>query len=619
MNKNRRIVWVLAAAVAGVSFGGLISEAAAQQRVGTDGRALDANNRIGSSGYNQPGSGANTVAGNQVVTGNVTAGRQFRGTINYTDPFAFRGPTGGINSDRFVRGTSGVPIPGTTANNNAGDYRPFYGESRTVERPPGYTLEAPGTGYVPGGRISREAGDLRLGRPFDVPPIVQPLPGQLILPGPVDPNTQQQSVITASPLYGVRQWNFDEQSDQQFLFGLNEPGKQRSRLDDRTLQHMRDELMQSQAEEDQQQQPIGDPMNEKSSGGARLDLRLDTPVDAPLNQPLNDSTSFQNQQKNQPLSGDIATNQTSGQRLVATPERQSRQYAELRRKLQGFNRLPESMEDLEAHRRYNEELRKQREKDASAKTADEEKNRPTGSGAGGAPTAGPPVTGGAGTPPSGTDRFGMPDYAKRSKDILAGTDKEPSGRTPIPGSIRDQETAPKNSPLQITSLATGVQAKGLADFLREAEDLMKQGKFYSALDQYDLAEQVAPNNPMVPLGRAIAELGAGYYSRAEQHLRDAFTQDPALLMGQYDLKGFLGQERLEFLWTDLKAIANRETKEPRPAFLLAFIDYSTGNSQRAAAYLDLAEKRTGSSDAVYPMLRKYWSLPPVQSGDDANK
>ncbi len=619
MKSKRRARWLIATAVGAGCWALLSGGALAQQRVGTDGRALDSNNRIGASGLNESGSrGPAHIAGNQIVTGNVTSGLEFRGPIRYTDPFAFRAPTAGIISDRFIRGSSGVPIQGVTQNNNAGVARPFYGESQTVERPPGFTLEAPGTGFVPAPRISREAGDLRLGRPLDAPITRLPAPGQLILPGPVDPNTQQPTVITASPLYGVRQWNFEEQADQQFLVGLNKPGRQRSRLDDRTLEIMRSELMQSEEEESQQT----DRTSRRDPSGVRFDLRLDTPADAPRNDPL--SSQVQDAPSNQPLSGDVRTNEKSGQRLMTAPERQSKQYAELRRRLQRYNRLPESMQELEAHRQYNEQLRakqnaEEKEKDASAeKTATATPGPGAGSGTG-AQTPGQVTT--PGTTPqeqSPLEKIGIPDYAKRSKEILEGTTDTPSERTPIPGSIRDDQSSPKEQPLQITSLATGVQAKGLADFLREAEDLMKQGKFYSALDQYDLAEQVAPNNPMVPLGRAIAELGAGYYNRAEQHLRDAFTQDPALLMGQYDLKNFLGEERLDFLWTDLKAIANREAKEPRPVFLLAFIDYNTKN-QNAAAYLDLAEKRAPAGDEFYSMLRKYWNLPQSRPVDDDNK
>src|SRR3954452_18504994 len=81
---------------------------AAQYRSNNDGRALDANSRSGSGGQNDASpSAANrgqAVSGNQIITGNVTAGRQFRGPVPYSDPGSFRGPTAGsFSSDRFVR------------------------------------------------------------------------------------------------------------------------------------------------------------------------------------------------------------------------------------------------------------------------------------------------------------------------------------------------------------------------------------------------------------------------------------------------------------------------------------------------------------------------------------
>src|SRR5687767_15038803 len=74
----------------------------AQQRVGDDGRALDANPRVGSGGYNSgPIRDTLRVNPNNIVTGNVTGGREFRGHVPYTDPREFRGTVGGLDVDRF--------------------------------------------------------------------------------------------------------------------------------------------------------------------------------------------------------------------------------------------------------------------------------------------------------------------------------------------------------------------------------------------------------------------------------------------------------------------------------------------------------------------------------------
>src|SRR5436190_9132453 len=79
-----------------------------------NGNALDANNRIGSGGYNSGGNqnrGAG-YTGNDIINGNVTAGKTFQGFVPYRDPGAFRGPTVGNSMDRFIRDSSGTPYYG---------------------------------------------------------------------------------------------------------------------------------------------------------------------------------------------------------------------------------------------------------------------------------------------------------------------------------------------------------------------------------------------------------------------------------------------------------------------------------------------------------------------------
>ncbi|MGB7160558.1 MAG: hypothetical protein WBD40_21010, partial [Tepidisphaeraceae bacterium] len=170
----------------------------------------------------------------------------------------------------------------------------------------------------------------------------------------------------------------------------------------------------------------------------------------------------------------------------------------------------------------------------------------------------------------------------------------------------------KPGPVKIETLAKGVPGKGLADLLTSAESLMKQGRFTSALEKYDQAEQVAPNNPLIKLGRANAELGASYFARADAHLREAFTADAALLMGQYDLRAFLGEDRLKVVASDLKEIANAEQSQARPVFLLAYIAYNSGNERMAAGYLDLADKRSGGKDPLIKKMREHWTLPAAE-------
>jgi cytochrome c-type biogenesis protein CcmH/NrfG len=159
------------------------------------------------------------------------------------------------------------------------------------------------------------------------------------------------------------------------------------------------------------------------------------------------------------------------------------------------------------------------------------------------------------------------------------------------------------------SLATGIRAKGLHDLMARAEDLMRQDKFATAIEQYDQAGRVAPNNPLVWLGRAIAELGAGYYAQADRDIRQVFRADPALLLAQVDLNKMMNADRLNFLRQDLSTLAANDPKDARPWFLQAFIAYNTGNASEAQHHLDEAEKRSGRADWTIRLLRNHWSLP----------
>jgi tetratricopeptide (TPR) repeat protein len=428
------------------------------------------------------------------------------------------------------------------------------------------------------------------------------------MPGPTDENGQ--SLLTASPLYGVRQWRPGQASDQQFLSDLSNSFTGRRgmlQMDPQQLQRMREEIsVPAEGEGDQRQE-------QQPAGGNTLESR-----------PL--SSAAQGQDLNSPqlgaqgLNGAGAdTQQRTRTRILAPPEQQTPQYAEMRRRLDQYNKDRRAT-DQEAHQAF---VQAQRARENAAaqpgQTAQGQRQQQPGGasaaaqaapGTGATPAPGAAPAPGTATPTaeqSNAERLGLTDHAKRTEEMLRG-DK------PAPGDEKEQpaaqaKRAPRPEPVRVPSLAEGAQAKGLTELLLKAEALMKDGKFTSALDEYDKAEQVAPNNPLIRLGRANAELGAGYYSRAESHLREAFTADPALLIGQYDLRSFYGEDRLRTLVNDLKDISRVEERQSRPVFLLAYIAYNSGNERMAAGYLDLAEKRAGANDPLFKLIRDHWKLP----------
>jgi tetratricopeptide (TPR) repeat protein len=605
MNTTHRTRWLLALAVGAAAPVVVASPALGQVRAtNQDGAALDANNRVGSGGRNAGATGidnranAQRVTGNQIVTGNVTGGRHFRDSVGYTDPREFRDTTFSDSSRAFIRDSTSI---GEVRSPNAmsNQAQPFYDPAITVTPPAGYVQGGPGVqNYVPAPTPSANTLNNAAGFPTTLQPLSPiPQPGELVMPGPTDESGG--SVLTASPLYGVRQWRTGEAGDQQFLseleMGLS--GRRDVRLDQDQVQRLRAEFSPTTEENDR-----------TSITGALVARPLSSAVEQ---RELSSAVGAQ---------GGADTGQRTRTRILANPQEQNPQYVEMRRRLEQYNN-DRNATDQEAHQAF---VQAQRMRDRAAAESTGQAQQPGGIGTGqpGAGQAAPGAAPGAPTAPkpapegaeqqnlTNAERLGLTDYGKRAQQRARGEDPDATGEK---GSAPDTRGEPtrriaRPEPVKVPTLAQSAQNSGFSQLLRKAEELMKEGKFTSALDEYDKAQQVAPDSALVTLGRAHAELGATYYSRAESHLREAFNADPALLMGQYDLQAFYGEDRLRTLVNDLKEIARLEESQPRPVFLLAYIAYNTGNERMAGGYLDLAEKRAGK-DPLYNLIREHWNLP----------
>src|SRR5688572_9209016 len=147
MTINARTKWILLAAIAAVPVAGVSMPASGQYQNDQRGNALDANRRIGDDRSNDVArsyrfdnrvSPIQRPTGNQIVTGNVTGNRQFRGPAGYVSEREFRGSTASDPSDNFIRASAGT----AGASRRMTDYNvsvPFYPGGRTVQPPPGFT------------------------------------------------------------------------------------------------------------------------------------------------------------------------------------------------------------------------------------------------------------------------------------------------------------------------------------------------------------------------------------------------------------------------------------------------------------------------------------------------
>lgn len=556
-----RARFALATAVLAMPALLLAPKASAQQQIAANGTALDANNRIGSQGINTyrpaPSSG---VLGNQIINGNVSNGREFRGSVPYSDPNEFAGFQAGRAVANFEKNSVGVGVPYTPSNTTPNNSTPYYSETRfAAPATPGmYTTTVNGNAYVPAQPLIVQQNDTRLGARLDAVAVEGelPKPGELVLPGPVDPTSNNRTIFTSSALTGVRPWNTNDASALQYLSQFTgmrpETVLDRMQISQNDLTKIREELRST----------SGLNVGAENTNAAAVNANptnqlVGQPLEAPLNANLDTG----------PLNGAIANNPVGAQtpesvynRVLGVPEKQSATYNELKNRLAKYEILhkDKAQQSADAYNRAKQALAAQNQKQPGAEIAE-----------------------------------------------------VPNKQTGKPG--------PQTKPLIVQSLSEGVKAPGLKELLAKAEGLMKEGKFSSAIDTYSAAEQIVPNQPLIWMGRANAELGAAYYGRAEAHLKQAFNSDKALLMAQYDLRSFLGEDRLKAVVKDLQEIARTDAKSPTPVFLLAYISYNTGNESRAAAYLDIAEKRSDGKDPIFKTLRDYWSLPPGSAVPELNK
>lgn len=623
--------WMLQAAVSAALGCVGAGVGLAQVRDTSDGRALDANNRVGSNGYNAAaggGGGSNFYTSQQIVTGNVTGGRSFRGPVPYSDPRAFRGATVGNISDTFVRDSSGVSN-GTTSGLESPTA--FYGRSRAVAPPDGFQREGFTGGYLNRSGNAFASNYSNNGQTsYDSYAIDDPFSARMrerLVSVPTQANDPAQQangamLITASPLYGVRQWNNTERGAQDFI---NPRGAADSversgfGLDPIAVERMRNEINQNglPADRADNQQP-GQPGDvNDATGGNRSDPARGQPLISPLNSTPDgangggDTGPGDTGQAAQPLNGSTLGSAGVRSRLVVPAGQQSQLYREL---VKRYDRQQQNqpLTPEQSARQLN----------ALRRAQGGQPGQDTGTAAQPGPTALQPGVGPGGLAnglPAGgqISPLPVPGELPPRRDGRPNTpDETMRPRVPVPATTGPSTpTLPPNTPaepLKVTSLAQGIAAPGLRDLMVSAESLLKEGKFDSAIEKYDAAALVAVENPLITLGRAQAELAATYYRRAENDLRRAIGQEPALLKGEYDLKTFLGDERLRYVVQDLKALAEREPKDTRSLLLLAYIAYNTGMAEQAGSFLNQADERAGGNDATIRQMRSVWSLPSGQ-------
>lgn len=570
---------VLLAAVAAVALAGLgASSVWAQQRVNQQGDALDANNRVGEGrSYGTPRSTVNDRyrLGNDLVTGEVTGGRGFRDLVPYGNTRGFRDFTAGRWNSRFAGYSSGATASGLIIN-NAQYTRPYYGSSQIVSPPADYA-RLPGTGgYVPPSAL----------RPFEARTEMRALPTLAGRATAIDPqvNTRlsAQDTERSTSEFASAYWNTPGArepllSPDASREAARENGRalspytQLSRdarvepLTQERISQLRAELLRDAAGNLLTPEALEDMATDRSAlGGAR-------PVDSQAEggAPLESQADTARQRLDESLL------RGAGVR-VADPAEQSSQYAQLQEQLRQFREAGA----LESLRAVGAARTSTLTPEEPAEPAEPEESSQTPSPAQAPGTEQAPPT--ARIP-------GLPDFFPA-----------PMPRSAPPWA---QQRA---APIEIRSFADGVSSETLKRMYTQAEQLMDEGRFVSAISRYDAAERIVPNQPLTLMGRATAELGAGYYRRSAASFQRAFAQSPELLMARLNLAELIGEKRLAEVKDTLGQRVTAEPQDPDPAFLAGFVAYHSGDLLEAGRLLTLAQERSG--DPFYSEIARHWGL-----------
>jgi len=161
-------------------------------------------------------------------------------------------------------------------------------------------------------------------------------------------------------------------------------------------------------------------------------------------------------------------------------------------------------------------------------------------------------------------------------------------------------------------------AAGAADsrenqMVREAEQLLADGRYFDAESKYRDVLRLSPDRPLVEVGRVHAQLGAGMIRSAAANLRRLIVDHPELIATRYSRNLLPSRDRARFLDGQLrKMIATG--KRPDAAIMLAYLGYQAG-SQRIVRYGLAQAQAMSPQDPLLPLLRKVWvdREPPTQT------
>ncbi|HBG27574.1 MAG: hypothetical protein A2Y10_15955 [Planctomycetes bacterium GWF2_41_51] len=195
---------------------------------------------------------------------------------------------------------------------------------------------------------------------------------------------------------------------------------------------------------------------------------------------------------------------------------------------------------------------------------------------------------------------GTPPEAPAEEEKEADEPKEEEKKEKSISDI-DPETAEAIKGVH-TSFASRANTK-FNNYMKSAEEYLKQGQYYRAADAYTLASIYNPRDPLAYAGRSHALFASGEYMSSAYYLMRAITIFPSYTKVKVDLNAMIpDKDRLETRIADVTKWIEK-TKSPELQFLLAYIYYQLDKPEQARNAINSSAAELQDNEAVMTLKR----------------
>lgn len=601
------------------------------------GRALDANNGVGSGGSNRVENQVDYAARNDLVTGNVAGGFGFQDGVGYSAPGVFQGNLQSESLFSFqAESLASSPL---VANLNNGTIRGgnvvVYNNFTTI--PGSRQINTP-TRFAPNGGIFRVNRDLSDASPYQL--TLDNNPNNVINNQVnAEPGSNNLGIfkvpdgstlrVTADPLLGVRRRavapsttptpNVPPGSDPNALPG-GFPGNDVPGFDGNPV----DNALPAGLVDSNNRLTQGSPALQTAADRARASFTDATGLVKPslqLGQLTTNSANASNAQiqlRVQALQEEIFgnANPAPGSNPGNTPGSTPRDGdpADAQTPGDSYSQL---LESIRAQSRQSVEER------AAADRRDGVDNRPEWMKALRDPT-GQEIDAAEGSLQATLDRIRDASEARRERSDPA----EAGSAAGTGGAAPDEGDEPGQAALDslMDDLSYNVRLETLVaqregrvnELFAEAETQLAAGQFLQAERTYRQVRIEAAANPLGQAGLIHAQIGAGMVRSAALNLRQLFEDHPELIATRYGKTLLPPGDRLEWVQKELQRMIDAESNALEPGLMMAYLGHQVESRQLIRYGLAIAEEAS-PLDPLLPVLRRIWLDQKPAAADDPSK